>query len=157
MNNLKSLIFLLGSKHLTVAAAESCTGGYLSYLLTKTPGSSRVFKGALVAYALEIKHKFLGLNNLLLEKTQGVSRDVAIKLAQNVRRRFNTDLGTAVVGFAGPEGAGKIPAGTVFIAVSCEEKTIAQKFVFRGGRDHVRKQAAQQAIKLIAASCDLRN
>ncbi len=100
---LKKLITALGKRKKSLALAESCSGGYASYLLTKTPGASAVFKGAVITYSLEAKNKFFKVPYPLLKKTQGVSKEVALKLAKEVRKKFNADIGASIVGFAGPE------------------------------------------------------
>ena len=149
MNYAKTLINFLLVNGLTVSAAESCTGGYLSYLLTQTPGSSRVFKGSVVVYSLQAKQQFFSLPKVLLKTTQGVSGQVAKLLAQNCRKTFKTDIAVSIVGAAGPESVKNFRPGTVFIAVTTSKKTIVKKFIFKGTRDMVRKAAAKQAIGLL--------
>ena len=150
MNYAKTLINSLLANGLTVSAAESCTGGYLSYLLTQTPGSSRVFKGSMIVYSLQAKQQFFSLPKALLETTQGVSMQVARHLAQNCRKTFKTDIAVSIVGVAGPESVKDFKPGTVFIAIAMAKKIIVKKFIFQGTRDAVRKRAAKQAIRLIA-------
>lgn len=146
---IKRLIQKLRAKSLTLSAAESCTGGYLSYLLTQTPGSSHVFKGAVVVYSLQAKQQFFSLPKTLLKTTQGVSGQVARLLAQNCRKSFKTDIAISIVGVAGPESVKNFKPGTVFIAITTSKKTIVKKFIFKGTRDMVRKAAAKQAIGLL--------
>jgi len=148
---IKRLIQKLRAKSLTLSAAESCTGGYLSYLLTQTPGSSHVFKGAVVVYSLQAKQQFFFLPKSLLETTQGVSKQVARLLAQNCRKTFKTDIAVSIVGAAGPESVKTFKPGTVFIAVATSKKTIVKKFIFKGTRDAMRKAAAKRAIGVLCA------
>jgi nicotinamide-nucleotide amidase len=149
MNYAKTLINFLLANGLTMSAAESCTGGYLSYLLTQTPGSSHVFKGAVVVYSLEAKQQFFSLPKALLETTQGVSGQVVRLLAQNCRKIFKTYFAVSIVGVAGPKSVKNFKPGTVFIAIATSKKTIVKKFIFKGTRDMVRKAAAKKAIGLL--------
>jgi nicotinamide-nucleotide amidase len=146
MQALENLIFILKTKKLTLAAAESCSGGYLSYLLTKTTGSSKVFKGGIVTYSLEAKNKFCKIPHPLLHKTQGVSKQVAELLAKGARKLFKSDIGVSIVGFAGPKGK---KVGLVYIAVADKTSVISKKMVIKGNRDTVRKKASMTAIKLL--------
>ncbi|MDD4182653.1 MAG: CinA family protein [Candidatus Omnitrophica bacterium] len=149
MARLKNLIFYLRIKKLTISAAESVSGGYLSYLLTKTPGSSKVFQGSLIVYSLESKNKLLRIPIPLLKKTQGVSENISILLAKRTKQFFKTDLAISLVGFASiPAQKGK-KAGTIFMAVADRYGAISKKILIKGSRDYVRKQASILAIELI--------
>lgn len=151
MPTAKKLIKKLIKNKLSLAVAESASGGYTSYLLTKTPGSSKVFKGGLVVYSLEAKNKLLGLPIKNLKKTQGVSKSVALALAKGIRKKLNADIGASLVGFAGPDSPKGIKPGTFFIAVSFK-KTRSKKIFIQGTRDQVRKKASQLLIRLIYES-----
>lgn len=108
---------LLTALNLTVSAAESCTGGYLSHLITSVPGSSAYFQGSVVAYASEIKTMELGVSPDTLEKYGAVSEETIQGMAKGVRQKFNTDIGVATSGVAGPGGGTpEKPVGTVWIA-----------------------------------------
>ncbi len=146
---LKKLIVTLKEKGQTLALAESCSGGYASYLLTKIPGASEVFKGAVVVYSLEAKNKLFKIPSSLLKKTQGVSKEVALKLAIRVRKKFNSDIGGSIVGFAGPKTKTGVKAGTTFIAFSNKTKQKAKKIIIKGSRDIVRKKTSAYLIDLI--------
>ena len=102
---------------LTLAVAESLTGGQVSSSLVEIPGASRVLVGAVVAYATRIKAQVLGVDAAHLERTGPVDRDVALQMARGVRRLLGADLGLATTGVAGPGPADAHPAGTVHIAV----------------------------------------
>ncbi len=149
---LKKLITALGKRKKSLALAESCSGGYASYLLTKTPGASAVFKGAVITYSLEAKNKFFKVPYPLLKKTQGVSKEVALKLAKEVRKKFNADIGASIVGFAGPKAKKEEKVGTIFIAFSSKEKEEVKKVIIKGSRDFVRKKASTRLIELIYKS-----
>ena len=146
---LKKLITALKKNNLTISVAESCTGGYVSYLLTKIPGSSKVFKSGVVVYSLGAKNKLLGIPYQLLKYTEGVSEKVAQLLSERVRKKFNTDIGASVVGFAGPRARTGVKTGTVFLSVSFNKKTIVEKTIIKGSRDTVRKEASRILIELI--------
>lgn len=146
---LNSLIKLLKRKKFSLAVAESVSGGYLAYLLTKTPGASSVFKGALIPYSLEAKNKFFKISPSLLKKTQGVSGEIALHLAKGVRKLFNADIGASLVGFAGPKAKKGVRVGTVFMGVADKKDIEVNKIVFKGTRDEVRKKASNLLIKLI--------
>jgi nicotinamide-nucleotide amidase len=112
---------LLRERGLTVAAAESCTGGLISKRLTDIPGSSEVFPGGIVAYGAPAKTALLGVAPGIIETYGVVSRETAVAMAIGARERFGADLGIGVTGIAGPDGDGSgLPAGTVFIALAHE-------------------------------------
>ena len=148
MQILRKLVKTLKEKNLTVSVAESCTGGYVSYLLTKIPGSSKVFKSGSVVYSLSAKNKLFSIPMKLLENTEGVSREVALILSERTKDKFGTDIGASVVGFAGPDYRKGVKKGTVFLSVSYK-KTIVEKMVIEGPRDAVRKKASKYLIELI--------
>jgi len=149
MRLLQKLIVTLKKENLTIAVAESCSAGYLSYLLTKIPGSSKVLKGSIVVYSLESKHTFFHIPYSLLYKTQGVSNEIVKILAQKVHKIFKADIGVSIVGFAGPGAQrGKQP-GTIFIAVAGKTGVVSKKIVLKGSRDHIRKEASLLAIQLL--------
>ncbi len=148
----KKLIKRLIKDRLSLALAESASGGYASYLLTQTPGASKIFKGSLIVYSLEAKNKLLGLKIKLLKKNQGVSKTIALALAKKVRKKFNADIGGALVGFAGPAAPRKNKLGTFFVAVSSKNKSLVKKIVLKGSRDQLRKKSSRLLIQLIYAS-----
>jgi nicotinamide-nucleotide amidase len=118
----------LRDRHLTLAVAESCTGGYLSHLITSVPGSSAYFFGSMIPYAYEIKMRQLGVKPETLEKYGAVSEPTIIEMANIVRAKFNTDIGVATSGVAGPGGATPDkPVGTVWIAYSDKHQTVTKR------------------------------
>jgi nicotinamide-nucleotide amidase len=122
---------LLKERKQTLSIAESCTGGYISSVFTAIPGSSEVFKGGIVPYGNEAKHELLNVDNAIFEKHGAVSKECVIALAENVRKKFNSDFSIAVSGVAGPGGGTpEKPVGFVWIAVSSKEKTLAKSFQF---------------------------
>jgi len=137
----------------TLAIAESCTGGLIGDRLTNIAGASAFFLLGIVAYDNAAKTKILGVPSAFLKKHGAVSAPVASALAQGVRKILKTDYGLSVTGIAGPAGASKgKPVGLVFIAVSTKQKTIVKKFLFKGTRLAIKKEAAQTALKMLGAS-----
>ena len=148
MNKLAKLIAILKKQKLTLAIAESCSGGYASDLLTQKAGSSKVFKGGLVVYSLEAKNEFFRIPFSILKKTQGVSKEIAATLAIKVRKKLDSDIGSSIVGFAGPV-APKGKKGTVLIAISDKASTVLIETIIKGKREVVRKKASQLLIELL--------
>jgi nicotinamide-nucleotide amidase len=119
---------MLRTRKLTLSMAESCTGGYLSHLITSVPGSSDYFIGSMVPYAYEVKMRQLGVKPEILEKHGAVSEPTIIEMANIVRAKFNTDIGVATSGIAGPGGATpEKPVGLVWIAYSDKHQTVTRK------------------------------
>jgi nicotinamide-nucleotide amidase len=119
---------LLRERHLTLAVAESCTGGYVSHLITSVPGSSAYFFGSMIPYAYEIKMRQLGVKPETLEKYGAVSEPTIVEMANIVRAKFNTDIGIATSGVAGPGGATPDkPVGTVWIAYCDKHQTVTKR------------------------------
>lgn len=140
---------LLG-KGQTLAVAESCTGGYISHLITSVSGSSRWYKGGVTAYSNEIKQSLLGVSAESLEKNGAVSEQVIREMAEGARNRLNADFAVATSGIAGPTGGtDEKPVGTVWIAVATPGKTVAEKFVFGDNRDRNIIRSSQTALQLL--------
>jgi len=137
---------MLRERRLTLAVAESCTGGYLSHLITSIPGSSEYFLGSMIPYAYEIKMRQLGVRPETLEKYGAVSEETISEMAAMVRARFSTDVGVATSGIAGPGGATpEKPVGTVWIGYSDKHKTITRKLQLSQDR-LINIQAASVAV-----------
>lgn len=136
----------------TVAVAESCSGGLLSYLLTDIPGSSKYFLLGAVTYSNSSKQMILDIPAKTIAKYTAVSAQVAVLMAENVRKKAKSDLGLSITGIAGPTGAtANKPVGTVFICLSDKNKNNCRKFSFRGSRQDIRKKSAQEALRLLCA------
>ena len=126
---------LLKNEKASLSIAESCTGGYISHLITSIPGCSDYFKGSVVSYANEIKINELGIDENILKQFGAVSQENAEAMAQGIRNRFNTDYALATTGIAGPDGgSAEKPVGTCWFAVASKNKTISKKIVFDRGR-----------------------
>lgn len=126
---------LLKEKKLKLALAESCTGGYISHLITSIAGSSAYFNGCVVPYHNEYKHRLLKVDNEVFKTDGAVSEACVTAMAKETRHLFDADASIAVSGIAGPSGGtDDKPVGTVWIAVSYREKTLAKKFIFGDNR-----------------------
>jgi nicotinamide-nucleotide amidase len=141
---------LLREKRLTLSVAESCTGGKLAALFTAIPGCSGYFRGGVVSYSNEAKRDVLGVNFSDMEEHGAVSRQVVEQMAQGARRIFHSDCSIATTGIAGPGGGtpGK-PVGTVWIAVSYNDKLHARKFHFSQSRESNVLRACNTGMQLL--------
>jgi len=140
----------LTEKKQTLALAESCTGGYISHLITSLAGCSEYFKGGIVAYSNEIKNKVLQVENQLINQYGAVSEEVVKQMATNLLSIYNVDYGIAVSGIAGPSGGSiEKPVGTVWIAVADKNGVNAKCFSFGNGRERVIRQAAMTALCML--------
>ena len=136
----------------TLAIAESCTGGLIGDRLTNIAGASAFFLLGIIAYDNAAKTKILGVPSAFFKKHGAVSSPVARVMAQGVRKILKTDYGLGVTGIAGPGGGSKSkPIGLVFISVSTKQKTTVKKFLFKGTRLAIKKEASQTALKMLAS------
>jgi nicotinamide-nucleotide amidase len=135
---------------LTLATAESCTGGMIAERLTAVPGSSAAFVGSVVAYANEVKTRELGVAEDVLAAHGAVSAEVAAAMAAGVRARLGADIGIAVTGVAGP-GGGSVekPIGLVYVHVETPSDGRGSEFQFPGDRDSIRRRATVTALHLV--------
>jgi PncC family amidohydrolase len=150
MNDYQNLVELLKAEKLTIATAESCTGGLIAKLITDIPGSSEVFVGGIVSYSNDMKEKWLGVSHETLEKFGAVSEKTISEMLDGILKQAGSDLGIAVSGIAGP-GGGTLekPVGTVYIGVAFHGQQIISKFIFEGSRDDVRMASAQKGAEMI--------
>jgi len=119
---------LLVEKNKTIAFAESCSGGYVQHKMTKVSGSSRYFQGGIVPYHNELKINLLGVKRATIEQYGAVSEQCVIEMANNVRKKFNSDIGAASSGVAGPDGGtDEKPVGTIWIAYADGKQTLTKK------------------------------
>lgn len=120
---------------LTLALAESCTGGQIGHLITNESGASKFFRGGVMCYSNEAKMEMLGVRQETLAAYDAVSEETALEMAVGARERLRADYALAVTGLLGPEGdGGKEPVGTVWVAVAGAEKAVAKRFQFFGDR-----------------------
>ena len=140
----------LKEKNLTLALAESCTGGKLASLITAIPGCSSYFKGGIVCYSNEIKQRLLGVDSSLLTKYGAVSRQVVEAMAAGAYRNFNADCVIAISGIAGPTGGmPEKPVGTVWIAVSYKNRIQSQQYLFSQNRESNILRACNNGIRML--------
>lgn len=141
---------LLTENKMTVSFAESCTGGYVSHLVTKAPGSSSYFKGSIISYAYEVKENELNVDPEIMNKMGAVSEEVVLQMAKSVREKLKTDIGISISGIAGPDGGTEEkPVGTVWISYSDKNKTIAKKFNLSKDRILNIQYSAYMALNMI--------
>src|SRR5499427_37210 len=141
---------LLTRNQATIAVAESCTGGLLAERLTSIAGSSSYFLGGAVCYSNELKTAWADVPPELIQAKGAVSSEVAVALAQGIRRRVGSTLGVGITGIAGPGGGSEEkPVGTVHIAVAGPADTKTRALRFPGDREMVRMQASQAALDVV--------
>jgi nicotinamide-nucleotide amidase len=137
-------------RQLTVATAESCTGGMIGELITRMPGSSRVFLGGAIVYSNAEKLRQLGVAQATLDAHGAVSEQTVIEMATGARERFGSDLAVSVSGIAGPDGGTPDkPVGTVWLALASRSGVTTKKLGWPGMRDQIRTLAAWWALKLL--------
>ncbi|WP_287850241.1 CinA family protein [Acidiphilium sp.] len=138
----------------TIATAESCTGGMIAAALTDIAGASAVFGHGFVSYANDAKVAMLGVEPGLIAREGAVSETVARAMAEGARARAGADLAVAVTGIAGPEGgSAEKPVGMVWFGLARKDgATLAERRVFPGGRDAVRRATVDHALDLLAAA-----
>jgi len=141
---------LLKNKKLKVAIAESCTGGMLGEMITRIPGSSKYFQGGVISYASIVKEDLLKVRPEVIKKYGEVSVQVALIMAEEVRRCCYSDIGISITGIAGPGGAtDKKKVGLVYMALADGKKTITQKHQLFGSRQLIRLRAARRALNML--------
>jgi|SRR5579885_50156 nicotinamide-nucleotide amidase len=144
------VLYYLEMRGVTLSVAESCTGGLLAQRLTSISGSSRSFVGGAIVYSNELKTEFAEVPEELIEERGAVSREVAIALADGIRRRCRSTYGVGITGVAGPMGGTEEkPVGLVYIAVSDGAQTEVVEKNFFGDREYIRTYATQQALDMV--------
>lgn len=143
----------LKKQHLTLATAESCTGGLLSMRITDNPGASEVFHMGVVTYANAVKTLLLDVSEETLRQYGAVSEQTARAMAEGVRKKSGSDLGVGITGIAGPDGGtAEKPVGLVYVALSAAERTWVRKMPGTGtakGRGYIRTLAASNALDMV--------
>ena len=137
--------------NLTLAIAEATNCGLISYLLTREPGSSRFFRGSISAYSNHSKLNLLGISESLIGTHGSVSKEMALEMAFRVRTLFDSDLGLAETGIAGPSGGSPAkPAGLFYIALSNKNREdYCTEHLFTGNRDQTRLQSTSASLKML--------
>lgn len=141
---------LLEQKGLTLAIAESCTGGLIGHRVTCVSGSSGYFAGGIIAYANEVKIRELNVDAEVLSSEGAVSKLVAAQMAEGVRKRFAASVGVGITGVMGPGGGtADKPVGLVFVGISTAKDCVVRKFCNSGEREDVKWQSSQCALDLL--------
>lgn len=144
---------LLKENNLTLATAESCTGGGIAHTITSRAGSSAYFKGSVVSYCDEIKEKILSVPEYEIQQHTAVSQNVVKYMAENVRKMFNTDFGISTSGIAGPTGGtDEIPVGTIWMAVASAKGTTCKCYKFGNDRHDNMQRAINAVLSMLATT-----
>jgi PncC family amidohydrolase len=140
----------LAARGLTLAAAESCTGGLVAHRITNVPGSSQYFLGSVVVYSATLKERLLGVHEQTIRLNTVYSAEVAREMAQGVRRVCKADIGFGVTGIAGPDGGTpERPVGLVYIGLASDLLERVEEYRFTGDRLSIKEQAAEHALLLV--------
>lgn len=141
---------LLRARGLTLATAESCTGGLVSHRVTNVPGSSDYFRGAVVAYADDVKQTLLLVRGRTLADHGAVSEQTAREMAQGVRRALGADVGVSVTGIAGPTGGtAEKPVGLVYVALAAPDGVWVERYIWPGDRLENKARSADAVLDLL--------
>ncbi|MGD8998109.1 MAG: CinA family protein [Anaerolineae bacterium] len=141
---------LLREQGLTLATAESCTGGLVSHRITNVPGSSDYYRGSITAYADDVKATLLGVRRETLAEHGAVSEQAAREMARGVREALGTDVAVSVTGIAGPGGGtAEKPVGLVYIALTATDGEWAERHVWAGDRRDSKARSADAALDLL--------
>ena len=141
---------MLVRKKMTLAVAESCTGGLLSHRLTNIPGSSKYYECGIVSYSNRAKVGVLGISGIIIKEKGAVSEEVAREMALRIRKLRETDLGIGITGIAGPAGGSpEKPVGLVYMALSSSKGIQCQRFVFSGERKLIKWKSSQAALNML--------
>jgi PncC family amidohydrolase len=137
-------------RNLSLASAESCTGGLIGYALTEISGSSGYYLGGLISYSNDLKEKHLGVDAATLEKHGAVSAQTCVAMANGARDRYRADVGVAVTGIAGPDGGSKSkPVGLTYIGIADADGSDVRRFIWTGDRHDNKFKSAEAALQLL--------
>ena len=146
----REVISKLTDEGRTLATAESCTGGLLGKLLTDIPGASNAYKGGVISYVSEVKHRLLGVEQETLDIGTAVSRETAHEMAKGAREVVRSDVGVSTTGLAGPDGDGTgRPVGLVYVALDMEGFSYCRELHLAGDRAEIRARAAHEALSML--------
>ena len=156
MDNLEQIVGrMLAERKLTLAVAESCTGGLLGHRITNVAGSSEYFEGGVIAYSYDAKERLLSVNHDTLYEHGAVSPETALGMARGARKALGADIGLSITGIAGPGGGlpGK-PVGLTFIALSARNVERVERFVWEGDREGNKARSADAALTVLKEFLD---
>ena len=145
-----AVVSALRARHLTIATAESLTGGLLCAALTDVPGASSVVRGGVVSYATDLKAALLGVDAELLHAKGAVDAEVARQMAQGVRRLTGSDVGVSTTGVAGPDPQDGQPVGTVHVAVAGPGSIEVSSLLLSGDRAEIRRATVDHALRMVS-------
>lgn len=150
-NSLENTVVESLNRHgLTLAVAESCTGGLLSKRLTDIPGASKVYPGGIVAYGAPAKTRLLGVDPAMIEEKGAVSREVALAMADGVRTKLGVDIGVGITGIAGPDSdESGLEPGTVFVALATKDFSTCKDLHIWNDRDRIRTSSSSTALDMV--------
>ena len=144
---------LINKRGLTLAVAESCTGGYLAKTITDLPGSSSYFWGAAITYSNEAKNRLIDVDTNTINTYGAVSKETALEMAQGIKKLSGSSIGIALTGIAGPEGGTETkPAGLVYIAIVSDNLEKVKELKFTGDREGIRILAVKTALDIVRKS-----
>jgi PncC family amidohydrolase len=151
MNTLEEIVGqLLTELGLTLAVAESCTGGLIAHRLTNVSGSSAYFIGGVVAYANEVKEQVLGVSGETMTAHGAISEETVRGMARGARRLFDTDVAISATGIAGPTGGTpQKPVGLVYVALAAQDFERCERHLWRGDRLENKRQTAEAALEML--------
>ncbi len=144
------IITKLIESNISIATAESCTGGSLGKIITSVPGASSIYGYGFITYANEAKENLLGVPHEVLETVGAVSPETALAMAEGARRVSGSDIGVSTTGIAGPGGGTpEKPVGLVYIAIADKNGSEYRKLNLSGDRDEVRKKTCEEVFRLV--------
>jgi PncC family amidohydrolase len=151
VNTLEQIVGqLLTEQGLTIAVAESCTGGLIAHQLTNVPGSSTYFVGGVVAYSNQVKERVLGVSGETLSAYGAVSEECAREMARGARRIFGTDVAISSTGIAGPTGGTpQKPLGLVYVTLAAQDFERCERHFWRGDRLENKRQTSEAALEML--------
>lgn len=154
MSAASDVVVALRARGWTLGVAESLTGGALSSEVVSVPGASAVLLGAVVAYATPVKHTLLGVDERLLAVHGPVHPEVAVQMAEGVRKAvavhaLPADVGVSTTGIAGPDSPDGQPVGTVHIGVATPSRSVSRAWLFSGDRVSIRRQTVEAALSML--------
>lgn len=146
---MEKIVNLLKEKRLTIACAESLTGGLFASSITDVSGASNVFKGGIVSYTNDAKENVLGVNHKTLDSDGAISKTCCLQMAENAKLKFNSDIGISFTGNAGPTASENKPVGLVYIGISYLDKIDIFELNLKGDRKSIKNQCISYAIDKI--------
>ncbi len=150
IERIRQIIHQFSKRNVSIAVAESCTGGYISHMMTNISGASKVFERGIVSYSNRAKIDMLGVNPEDIEEYGAVSEPVANQMANNIRQRSDVDIGIGVTGIAGPKGGSpEKPVGLVYIGFSTVKETVVKKHNFKVDRITFKKLVLQKIMQFL--------